>query len=570
MNHRSASNLKSWLVASILCGAAQAAPAAQPTAEIALDPSIECWSHSEFPLLGALVTPPEDIVRSRLYFRCSLYPDYYFVDLADESGAYRGVAPQAEEACPQVHYYVEALSRDFSSVRTEERVADVATPDECRRRFPAAAWFPGEDPNIFLGSTLGTTGMAPGFKTVGVAGFISSTGTPVALSAGSGGASTGMVAGIAAGGAAAAGLGVLATGGNSTTTTAPIVLPPPPPSTTTAPATTTTPPAPSGLVACFTLDPPSGQVEVNESLRIDGRCSQGGDALLFHYDFGDGRTRDGQAFVTAIWSNPGTYTLTLTVSRNTTSAGAGQALEEDIVSRQIRVDEPPAPPEPPEPPPPTPPTPVTADFTARNAKVNFCVGEFDGSPSTGDIVRYLWELDVDGYYGSPVRAEGQVVQGSWDTDECERRDGLVKARLTVIGRGGNENSITKEVSILVFSPIPIRQGLVESSFASEMLQAKGIEGHVVIEGGRAFPVSADAPTRIRFDGRRGRVGIEAVATAATAPFLWRFDFSGAKGFVPGSLRTVSGQEVARDAYSVVLRFSGGALERARFEYRLEP
>ncbi|MGH9332658.1 MAG: hypothetical protein ACRD21_02785, partial [Vicinamibacteria bacterium] len=108
--------------------------AGQPPPQIALDPSIECWYHSEFPVLAALVTPPDDVVRSRLYFRCSLYPDYYFVDLKDESGAFRGVAPQAEENCPQVHYYVEALSRDFASTRTEERVAQVSSPDECRRR----------------------------------------------------------------------------------------------------------------------------------------------------------------------------------------------------------------------------------------------------------------------------------------------------------------------------------------------------------------------------------------------------------------------------------------------------
>ncbi len=546
-----------------LCFAAQAT-AAQPAAEIALDPAIECWSYSDFPLLGALVTPPEDIVRSRLYFRCSLYPDYYFVDLAVESGAYRGIAPQAEEACPEVHYYVEALGRDFNSVRTEERVANVASPDECRRRFPGAAWFPGENPNIFMGSTLGTTGMAPGFKTVGIAGFISSTGSTVA--AGTGGLSTGAVAGIAAGGGAAAGLGVLATGGNSTTTTAPLVAGPPPPSTTTAPATTTIPPAPSGLVACFTIDPASGRIEVNQSLRIDGRCSQGGDGLTFHYDLGDGRTKDGQAFVTAIWPSPGTYTLTLTVARNQASAGSGQALEEDSVSREIRVEAPAAPPDPPEPPAPSP---VFADFTARNAKPDVCVGEFNGSPSSGDIVRYLWELDLNKDFGPVVQKEGLVVTHDWGT-ACFNFDGFVTARLTVIGRAGNQNSITKQVNILSFTPLTVKRSLIESSFASEMLQGEGSEGQVVIDGGRGFAMSAGAPTRVQFASRRGRVSIEAVATSATGPFLWRFDFSSAKGFVPGSLRTVSGQEVARDAYSVVLRFSGGALERARFEYRLEP
>jgi hypothetical protein len=406
--------------------------------------------------------------------------------------------------------------------------------------------------------------MAPGFKTVGIAGFISSTGSTVALT-GTGGLSTGAVAGIAAGGAAAAGLGVLATGGNSTTTTAPIVVPPPP-STTTAPATTTVPPAPTGLVACFTLDPPNGRIEVNDSLRIDGRCSQGGDGLAFHYDLGDGRTRDGQPFITAIWPNPGTYTLTLTVSRNSTSASLGQALEEDSVSREIRVEAPPEPPEPPEPPPPSP---VVADFTARNVKVDTCVGEFNGSPSTGNIVRYAWELDATGDFGPVVQVEGQIVTHDWGS-ACFRTDGFVTARLTVFGASGNQSSITKQVNILIFGPSAAKQSQVDSSFTSEILEAEGVEGQVVLEGGRGFPMSGGAPARVQYSSPRGRASIEAVATAETEPFLWRFDFSGAKGFVPGSLRTVSGQEVARDAYSVVLRFGGGAFERARFEYRLEP
>jgi hypothetical protein len=551
MSDGSARNLTFFWVGATLWAAAAAS---QPEADIALDPAIECWPDSEFPVLGALVTPPEGVVHSRLYFRCSLYPDYYFVDLASEGGAYRAAAPQAEETCPQVHYYVEALNRDFTSVRTEERVADVAGPDECRRRFPGALWFPGDDPGIFLGSSLGTAGMAPGFKTVGIAGFITSTGTTVALGAAQGGISTGVVAGIAAGGAAAAGIGVLATGGSSTTTTAPVGVPPPP-STTTAPATTTAPPSPSALVACFTLDPPSGRIEVNESLRIDGRCSQGGEGLQYHYDLGDGRTREGQPFITATWPVPGTYTLTLTVSRETSTARPG-AFEQDSVSREIRVEEP------------EPPSPVFADFTASNAGTGPCAGKFDGTPSTGDIVRYLWELDLDNDFGlGVVRAEGRVVVHDWKSN-CFRSDGFLRARLTVAGEDGARDSKTKRVNILEFGP-EVKE-LVASSFASELLEAKEAAGQVVIEGARAFVVSAGAPSRVRFETRQGRVGVEAVATASTGPFLWRFDFSGARGFVPGSIRTLSGQEVARDAYSVVLRFSGAASERARFEYRLTP
>jgi hypothetical protein len=556
------------LPVAILLGAAPAATAAQPDAQIALDPAIECWSDSEFPMLGALVTPPEGIVRSRLYFRCSLYPDYYFVDLTVESGTYRGVAPQAEEACPQVQYYVEALGGDFTSTRTEERVADVASPDECRRRYPGSAFFTGGDPGIFLGS-LGNVAMAPGFKTLGIAGFITSVGTVAATGTG---ISTGVVAGVAAGGAVAAGLGVLATGGSSTTTTSPTFVPPAT-STTTAPAPTTTAgpgpgpgPGPPGINACIETDPANGRIEVNRSLRIDGRCSTGSN-LEFRWDLGDGRTRTGP-FITVTWDTPGTYTLRLTVTNGTVGARAGEPLAEDSESKEIHV----VPrPEPPEPPPP-PPSPVVADFVAQS-ELGTCLGIFDGSPSTGSIARYLWELDVEEQFGPKVLVEGQIVSNDWlhACADDQGDDGSVTAKLTVVGTGGNQSSITKDVTIFFFFlSAEGRAAHVESSFASEMLQATGVEGRLVIEGGRAFSVSAEAPTRIQFGARRGQVSVEAVATTAKSPFLWRFDFAGAKGFVPGSLRIISGQEVVRDAFSVVLRFSGDAFERARFEYRMEP
>jgi hypothetical protein len=152
-------------------------------------------------------------------------------------------------------------------------------PGRMRRRLPPLR-IPGE---IAYLSRLcpGNQEIAPGFKTVMSRG---SSSTRVRLLAG--GKSTG------GGGIAArhrrGGFGERA--GIPTTTTMSFL---PPPSTTTAPSTTSIPPAPSGLVACFTLDPANGRVEVNHSLRIDGRCSQGGDGITYRYDLGDGRTRDG-------------------------------------------------------------------------------------------------------------------------------------------------------------------------------------------------------------------------------------------------------------------------------------
>lgn len=163
-----------WIAVVPLGASERSGATEQLEPSIALDPAIECWYHSQFPVLGAIVLPPEEIVRSRLYFRCSLYPDYYFVDLTTEGGPFHGVAPQAEETCPQVHYYVEALGRDFTSTRTEERVVDVTDENECRRRYPAAAWFQGSEPQMYLGSTVAGPNVAPGFRSIGIAGFITS------------------------------------------------------------------------------------------------------------------------------------------------------------------------------------------------------------------------------------------------------------------------------------------------------------------------------------------------------------------------------------------------------------
>lgn len=532
-------------------GGAGQAPA---SAEIALDPAIECWYDSQFPILGARVTPPEGIVHSRLYFRCSLYPDYYFVDLVDENGTFRAVAPQADDKCPSVHYYVEALSQDFTSTRTEERIADVSSASECRRRYPTAAWFPGEDPKIFLGSTINGQTLAPGFKSLGIAGFITSTGAT--LPAAQGGISTGLVAGLAAGGGAI-GVGVLAAGGGngSTTTTAPASPPPPP--TTTVPPTTSIPSVQS-LKACFALDPADGVVKENEILKIDGRCSEGGDPIQFRYDLGDGRIKQGQPFITVVWPNAGIYTLTLTVSRDSTSVRSGHGVvEESSVSRQITVERAIEP--------------VVADFVAQ-PKIDTCIVTFDASSSSGPIDRYQWALDVNNDFGSGViRLEGQRVTYDWKSS-CFRSNGSFVARLTVVGTAGNTDSIEKRIAILV--PLTLTgdqtaKGGVEGSVSTSMLDSKGARGQVLLGETQSYPMTSGAPVMLRYSAKSGRNELQAVMTTET-PALWRFDFSGTRGFVAGSLRTLSGQEVSHDAYTVVLRFTGQPGERAQLEYRIEP
>ena len=333
--------------------------------------------------------PAEEIVRSRLYFRCSLYPDYYFVDLESESGAYSGVAPQAEESCPEVHYYVEAVTRDFASVRTQERIAEVTSPSECSRRgLPGI--YPGNDPRIVLGSTVAGPQLAPGFKGLGIASFLSASGAVVAAG-GAGGVSTVVIAGVAAGGAAAAGVGALAASGDSGGTTAsvptggasitaPPAAPPPPPPT----PPVSTPPT-EDVDACFTLDVPAPEIEVGEVVTIDGRCSTGGAGLFYRYDLGDGRVKEGQPFITVTWPVPGVYTLTLTVTRNGTSFGSGRSLvDEDTFSETIIVKAPATAP-PPEPPPSEPPPNPMANLELLSSATPSNVESFES---------FTWELKV--------------------------------------------------------------------------------------------------------------------------------------------------------------------------------
>lgn len=517
--------------------------AGQGGPDIALDPAIECWFHSQFPTVGADVSPFEDVIRARLYFRCSLYPDYYFVDLTVENGQFHGVAPQAEESCPAVHYYVEALSSDFSSGRTEERVADVTSENECRRRFPAAAWFSGDHPNIVLGSTVVGPSLAPGFKSIGIIGFLSSSGAST-VAAAEGGLSTGAWAGIAAAGAGAAGVGVLASGGSSSTTTTAIVAGPPP--TTTVATTTTVAPTPTPVKACFTLDPPSGVVKAEEPLTIDGRCSEG-TSLTFRYELGDGRVKEGQPFVVAVWRQPGTYTLSLTV----TGESNALAEESDTVSREITVERAF--------------DPAIADFLGTSP--SRCVGEFDASPSRGDISDYLWELDIDGRFGTVVVERGAVfVRHDWSNTLCAEIGGAVRARLTVFGRDGGSDSIVKSVNVSVARGPA--QSVLESAFTTELFERNGA-GQLLLPRDGVREVAGGAPVRVPFQGRAGDNAIEAVLTRAEGtPVLWRFDFSQARHFVPGSLRVAAGREVSRDAYGVVLRFDGTPGERARIELRL--
>ena len=70
-------------------------------------------------------------------------------------------------------------------------------------------------------------------------------------------------------------------------------------------------------------------------------------------------------------------------------------------------------------------------------------------------------------------------------------------------------------------------------------------------------------------GRSGENIVEGFVTRdLRGEGVWRFDFRGAPGFVPGSFTIDAGQIVSRQTHELVFRVAPG-VRRVRFRFRLE-
>ncbi|MGH9335216.1 MAG: hypothetical protein ACRD21_15880, partial [Vicinamibacteria bacterium] len=217
------------------------AAGAQQSLAISHD-SLECWPTDHYPIVGAALTPPEEVRAARVYFRSEEYPDFYYVDARQQpDGRFEAVLPLAAPGTERVVYYIEAVTLAFESNRTREWTPIVADSDECRRRDPLLALFQGEIPEIVVGALrAGAPLLPPGFQAAGIVG--------------GGGISAVTIGAIVAGGAA--GGVVIATGGGgetSSVTTSVVAIPP----TTSISAGVTTTTAPTTTAGPTTSAPPS-------------------------------------------------------------------------------------------------------------------------------------------------------------------------------------------------------------------------------------------------------------------------------------------------------------------------
>jgi hypothetical protein len=189
--------------------------------------AVGCLLAGEFPILDAVIEPATSVVRARVYFRSALSEEWYFVEMAQVEGVFRGWLPRPQIEASPITYYIQTTTTDFGESRSQESTAQIVEfEDECEDDVIAAYGTPPADLTVFSATTGAAAGIPTGFAVGG----------GLALGVGA--------IGVIAAGAAAAGVGITQVVADDTTTTTVTTLPPPTPPPTPEP---TPPPGPYNL-----------------------------------------------------------------------------------------------------------------------------------------------------------------------------------------------------------------------------------------------------------------------------------------------------------------------------------
>ncbi len=156
-------------------GATTPAPAKPPaTGTVIKHEAVGCMIAGEFPMLDATVEPASSVARVRLYFK-SAQSDYFYSDMTQIEGAFRGWTPRPTLEAKTITYYILATTTDFGENRTPEiealvvkeakdcpegkKVAPVGQPPASLTFFSAASGAAGVPAGFAAGTALlsGTT-----------------------------------------------------------------------------------------------------------------------------------------------------------------------------------------------------------------------------------------------------------------------------------------------------------------------------------------------------------------------------------------------------------------------------
>jgi hypothetical protein len=90
---------------------------AQPSIEHA---GLECIEPGHFAMVLSGIDPENDVETAKVYFRSSVYPDFYYVEMTRENDSFAGVLPQVSPETTEIVYYVEAVDTVFNMARSSE------------------------------------------------------------------------------------------------------------------------------------------------------------------------------------------------------------------------------------------------------------------------------------------------------------------------------------------------------------------------------------------------------------------------------------------------------------------
>lgn len=555
---------------------------------------MRCILSGEHLILEAMVEPADGLTTVKAYFRANLYTQFYYVEMVPAGNVYQGVLPKPSPEITGLHYYLEAMDSSFNSARTAEYTPQVVSDEaSCRERNPTPAAYLDGAGAITVGSTGSGPAFPAGFLSEGIAGTIPAVGRAT-------GGGSGLLIGGAAAAGAAVGIGVLVSGGddspeNSTTTVPSGVTTTA--ATTSIPAATTTLPS-GGVMACFETSPSPPRIGVGGSVRFDASCTEPPREEIRSYvwDFHDGRGgREGRV-VNRVYNNPGTFGAVLTV---TTLAG-----EQDTFEMDVMVEQGPLPPGGGGPGGPTTTVPGSADlqitsFTGPGAigsgsnatyTVNYTSAGPDFDPSVSINTTFSAPsgttfVSAPGCSagGPPTSlnvfcAIGGLASGAGGSVTITVRFASADTYfLTTNIQGGTSdpapgnNGRNLSVAVSLTAP-PGSPGRINTRLTSSLDLPPGdgaTQAQVTFNQSRSAVTDNSGPSTHEVPGRRGENSVEGFVTRnPSGEGVWRFDFRGAPGFVPGSFLVDTGQVVSRQTHEIVFRVAPG-VRRIRFRYRLE-
>ena len=175
---------------------------------LVLQPTVGCMVAGANPRIDAGISPADQVQTGRVYFKSALGTDFFYVVMTPSPTGYQAILPKPLPGAGPITYYVEGLSRSFSTVQTSDENAIVVNAiEECKDRVPAAVV---QASPIQVFSTTGLTTLPAGFSGIssvvaGAAGAASAAATTAGAAA-AGGAFLGGTAGVVAVAAVLAGV----------------------------------------------------------------------------------------------------------------------------------------------------------------------------------------------------------------------------------------------------------------------------------------------------------------------------------------------------------------------------